>query len=321
LWAVALVAGLTLVNFADLKLAARAQNLVVLAKLLALTLLILYGFSFLLTDASPEAPMTVSGSPPDPVTPAAVTWGALASSLMWISFSYAGYNAAIYVAGVASQGRRSVPRSMWLATLAVTAIYLGLNAIFLYVPPLEAIRGEKEIALIAARSLGGFWLGETVRGVVLVSLATSVLAMVQIGPHVYAQMARDRFLPGWLDTSQPTPRLGVLLQAFLAIFLIVYTDLLELLDYLAFLLSVSSAATAGCLLLPRFRGEPGNRPVWGWPWLPLCFIAATLAIAGMAFQYRLQSDPKSLLLALGLLPLGGLVYAVARRWGGAGPAR
>jgi hypothetical protein len=41
----------------------------------------------------------------------------------------------------------------------------------------------------------------------------------------------------------------------------------------------------------------------------------------MAFQYRLQSDPKSLLLALGLLPLGGLVYAVARRWGGAGPAR
>lgn len=324
IWAIGLVILLTAVNLTELKFAANAQNVIVLLKMLALTGLILYGFSVMSSRwaATPEvlpieANDAVSESsvlPESEHTAGSGTWswGALASSLMWISFSYAGYNAAIYVAGVARQGKRTVPRAMWVATLLVTILYLGLNTVFLYAPPLEQIVGEKEVALIAARSLGGIGLVESVRAVVLISLATSVLAMIQVGPHVYAQMAHDRLLPRCLDTSHPTPRLGVLLQAALAIFLILFTDLLKLLDYLTFLLSISSAATVACLFLPSFRGSPHHRPVPLWPWLPLLFTGVTLGIAILALRYRLQTDPQGLVLALAVLPIGGLIYAIAR---------
>jgi APA family basic amino acid/polyamine antiporter len=77
------------------------------------------------------------------------------SSLVWISLSYSGFNAAVYVAGEAASSERIVPRAMWLATAFVTLLYLGLNFVFLYAPPPAAIAGQEAVARIAAQEIGG----------------------------------------------------------------------------------------------------------------------------------------------------------------------
>lgn len=304
--AVALIICFTAINLIGLRPAASVQNVLVLGKLVLLVLFVLYALPAMFRTGG-----GVESAPPQPLGEPWTTarlWGAVASNLMWISFSFAGYNAAIYIAGAARNCRASVPRAMLLGTLVVTALYLVLNAVFVFGAPAEAIAGEPKVAIEASRYVAPAWMVEGLRMVILVSLATSVLAMIQTGPHVYAQMARDGHLPRWLDSAGATPRRGVVLQAAIACALVLNTGFLELLEYLAFLLSISSAATIGCLLLPRFRGRAGNRPVPLWPWLPLVFVAVTAMIAVQTLLYRWQADPGGLLRVLLVLPVGLAVY-------------
>ena len=68
--------------------------------------------------------------------------GAFAVSLVWISFAYSGWNAAVYVAGEIRTPERLLPRALILATLTVTVLYLALNAVFLYSTDSAALSGR-----------------------------------------------------------------------------------------------------------------------------------------------------------------------------------
>src|SRR5262249_13594898 len=71
---------------------------------------------------------TVPHIDPPPAPPFDI--GALAVSLVWISFAYSGWNAATYVAGEVEDAERTLPRSLLAGTLVVTVAYLALNAVF-----------------------------------------------------------------------------------------------------------------------------------------------------------------------------------------------
>ena len=73
-------------------------------------------------------------------------WSAFALTVMWISLSYSGFNAAVYVAGEAVDAKRNVPRALLIGTLGVTLIYLALNAIFVYGAPAGVIAGREDVA-------------------------------------------------------------------------------------------------------------------------------------------------------------------------------
>ncbi|QDS92992.1 Serine/threonine exchanger SteT [Roseimaritima multifibrata] len=307
--AIGLVLIVSLLNWIGIGPTAKIQNGMVLVKL---AILVAFGFLGIATLLQPSESMDAGANLS--AIPVPWEWGAVASTLMWVSFSYAGYNAAIYIAGAARNCQASVPRAMVWGTLGVTLLYVLLNAVFVFVIPPQAFTDDNrgQVALLAASYVGGPWLVEIIRLTILVSLATSVIAMTQIGPHVYGQMARDGLLPKWLETAQATPRSGIVLQGVIVIFLIVNSSFLGLLDYLAFLLSISSAATVACLFLPAFRGTRGNRPVVLWPVLPAFFVIVTLAIAGYAFHFRWTTDSAGVLKALIVLPLGLVVYGLVK---------
>lgn len=240
---------------------------------------------------------------------------AFATSLMWISFSYAGYNAAVYVAG-ATTGGATVSRSMWLATILVTAIYLTLNAVILFSSPAESLNFQPNVLNVAANSIGGARLESAMAAVILLSLATSVSAMLQVGPHVYAQMARDGLLPKQLAVPEADlPRAATVLQIVLAVALTLFADLQSLLDYLGFLLTLSAAATVSILILPKIRKQLAENNQGTDAIAPILFVAASLLISALSLRYRLTSDPKGLALALLVLPLGLLAYFIFKRTG------
>jgi APA family basic amino acid/polyamine antiporter len=203
---------------------------------------------------------------------------------------------------------------MWSATIVVTVIYLGLNAVVLYSVAPEMLINQQDVFKISANALGGRALENGVTGVILLSLATSVSAMLQVGPHVYAQMAKERLLPGWLAVEVAgVPRRALLLQIFLAGALALFANLQRLLDYLTFLLLISSAVSVCCLFLPALRGKRGLRPVPLWPLTPLAFVVVSFVIAGMSFHYRWSSDPWGLIYACLVLPVGIFVYPFLAR--------
>jgi APA family basic amino acid/polyamine antiporter len=207
---------------------------------------------------------------------------AFATTLMWISFSYSGFNAAVYIASETPDARRLVPRAIMLGTLVTMLVYLILNAIFVFAPAAEVIANQEDVAALAAQVLGGTSLENAMRGIIAIALFTSVSAMIMVGPRVYAQMAEDGLMPGWMGFQGQVPSRAIATQALLAIIVVWLTDLRELLSYLGFTLGLCTAATIGCLFVLA-RRDPGiTHDLPGYPWAPALFIACTLLFALLA---------------------------------------
>lgn len=205
-----------------------------------------------------------------------------AMTLMWISFSYAGFNAAIYIASEAVEPALILPKAMFYGTLITMIIYLLLNAIFVFAPAPELIAFKQDVAAIAAHVLGGEKLELMVRVIISVALFTGVSAMIMIGPRVYAQMADDGLMPAILKFRGEVPAAAILLQAVLAILVVWITTLRELLSYLGFTLGLSSVLTVCSLFIIVRRAGHDTAHLPGYPWAPLIFIIFTLLFACLA---------------------------------------
>ena len=194
-----------------------------------------------------------------------------AQALVWISLSYSGFNAAVYLAGE-SNSAKVVAKSLLAGTMIVGLFYLILNGFFVLAPPSEIVVGQADVAAVAAGWIGGGRFENFVRFVILLALLTSVLSMMMAGPRVYGKMAEDGLLPKVfaVQTNRVWP--AVSLQMGFALILIFFGSLQDLLGYLGLTLSLCAAASVLCLFLGAHRGV-----VKGWKALPpLLFISATL---------------------------------------------
>jgi APA family basic amino acid/polyamine antiporter len=214
--------------------------------------------------------------------PAEFSVSAFAMTLMWVSYSYSGFNASTYVTSEVKRASRNVPGTMIQGTLIIMLAYLLLNGIFVFAPQPGDIAFQQDVAALAAFALGGEPLANVMRGIIILALFTSVSAMVMAGPRVYAQMAADGLMPAILRFRGQVPASAIAMQAALAIFLVWTTGLRELLSYLGFTLGLSAALTVTSLFvaLRRSRVPPADLP--GYPWAPLVFILSTLTFAGLA---------------------------------------
>lgn len=276
------------------------QNLAVGAKLILLLAFICLGVA--------RAPQSEASQL---VTESATTfkWGAFAVSLVWISFSYSGWNATSYVAGEVREAERNASRSLWLGCALVTVVYLALNYVFVHAAPLGELQGRPDIALVAARALGGEGLARAVSGIVALALFTSISAMMLAGPRVYSRMAQDGLFPGVFAFREEVPLAAVALQAALALLVVWWSELESLLGYVGFTLSLSSAVAIVGLLRVRLREGAAALPVVGYPITPLVYLLVTLWSA----TFMIVREPQAALWGLATVALGLPLYLWFRR--------
>jgi amino acid transporter len=216
---------------------------------------------------------------------------AFANQLVWISFSFAGFNAAVYVADEIADPKRNVPRAMIGATVAVTIIYVILNTVFVCAAPQSEITAPDRIEQIAATTaswIGGDSFELFVRAVIVLSLASSVSALVMSGPRVYAKMADDGFFPRLFRFEHRPPVVAIWFQAILAIVVVYIATLKDLLGYLGLTLSVCSALTISMLFVLRYRNQIDRLPLWGVP--AGIYVVATL---GLAVLYAIEKPEQT----------------------------
>ena len=230
-----------------------------------------------------------------------------ASQLIWISFSFAGFNAAIYVAGEVRDPARNVPRALIGGTILVSVIYLFLNTIFVFAAPMEVITSEQDVSQVAAtaaNSIGGSTLEAFVRVLIATALATSISAMVMTGPRVYAKMAEDGLMPSFFSSEGKPPAVAIAFQAGLSIAVVLVSRLQDLLSYLGLTLSLCSALAISSLFVMRFRGQIDRLPAWGIP--PGIFIIASVSLAVLAAW----NQPLPMIAASATLAIGGVLFVV-----------
>lgn len=298
--AVAAIISAALLHGLCARLGAATQNLTVILKLAVLALFAIFGALFIADGGGASG---AGGPTPAPSIPA------FAMSVVWISLSYSGFNAAVYVAGEARDPERTVPRALVLGTLAVAILYLGLNAVFVLAPPYGAVAGSADVATVAARHLGGESLALAARLVIALALFTSVLAMLMAGPRVYARMAADGLIPALFSFDSGLPRAAIALQAVLAVVVVLASGLQQLLSWLGFTLSLSAAAAVAGLFVTHAR--EGRAPIRSraYPWVPAAYVLATLALAVLAAG----RNPVELAAAVATLASGAVLYALIDR--------
>jgi len=228
-------------------------------------------------------------------------------SLVWISFSYSGWNAAIYIGGEVRDAERNLPRALLAGTLLVTLLYFALNAVFVFAAPVDELAGKLDIGRIAAEHLGGATLANAVGALVAVTLVSSVSSMVMAGPRVSACMAADGYLPRWLRTEDGPPRSAIYFQCGMALLLLWTATFEGLLTYIGFTLGLSTAATVLGLVRLRLR-EGATLRVPGWPWVPALFLLSVLGTTAFTIAHR----PVESLLGAATLGVGLIAWRASR---------
>jgi APA family basic amino acid/polyamine antiporter len=223
----------------------------------------------------------------------------------------------VYIAEDMRDPRRTLPRSLVLATLCVTAVYLGLNAVFVYAAPVDQLAGTADVGAVAAEALGGLPARRAVSALVSLALFTSISSMVMAGPRVYAKMAEDGLFPRVFRAGGDVPAAAVMLQAGLSLVVLWVSGLAELLGYIGFTLGISAAATVSALFWVRMREGPRRVAVCGFPWTPGLFVLATLATAG----FMIVREPVQAGLGLATVLAGIPLYALTRSHAPAGGDR
>lgn len=235
------------------------------------------------------------------------TSGAFAVSLVWIAFSYSGWNAAAYVAGEIKDPGRNLPRALLIGTGIVMALYLGLNAIFLYAAPPAELAGVPEVGDLAARKLFGEGAGALLSSLIAIALVSSVSAMVMAGPRVYMAMAEDGMFFQTLARKGGggAPVGSVVLQGALAVFLLLIAKFDQLINYIGFTLSLFAMLTVLGALVLRIRRPDAPRPyrTFLWPVTPIVFVG----ISGWMAVYLAHMRPFESLVSGGITLASGMV--------------
>jgi len=293
----------TVFHLWNLQVGSAFQNLSTFVKVLLIGVLIAAGF--FVQSKQPISFLPVSGDT------SSIFSGAFAVALVYVMYSYSGWNAAAYITGEIKRPEKNVPRSLLVGTSIVIVIYVLLNAIFLATTPIGELKSQLEVALIAGKHIFGSAGGRIVGAVICLGLISSISSMTWIGPRVSMSMGEDHWLLRLLGRKNRDgiPTNAIVLQ-LLIINLLLLTRSFELvLVYIQFsLLLCSLLAVVGVIVLRSTQPAlPRPYRVWAYPLPPLAFAAVTVWM----MIYLLRSNTTESLAALTTMFVGFLLYFCA----------
>ena len=231
-----------------------------------------------------------------------------ATSLVYVMFAYAGWNASTYVTAEVRNPSRNVPLSMALGTVIVTVLYIAMNAIFLRAAPAAELSDQNEVGLIAGTHVFGVAGGKWMALLIAAGLLSHIGSMQWIGPRVTATMGEDNRVlrPFSLVNTSGIPIYATLLQTAIAALMVATDSFQKVLTYVQFTISLCSALVVLGVYVLRVREPNLPRPVraWGYPVTPAIF----LIVNGWMLFYVFRDKPRESLAGLGTIALGLVVF-------------
>ena len=286
--AVALIIVLTFIHTRQRETSGVFQSVFTAIKVIVILALSVAGL-ILVADFQPVSLLPQAGD----VT--ALTSGAFAVSLIYVSYAYTGWNVATYLTDELKDPQRSLPVILFLLTT-----------------PMELMVGEVEIGVIAARYVFG-QTGAMLTGAVLgVLLISTVSAMTIAGPRVLQVVGQDipvfRFLAR--SNSDGMPTTAVRIQSGLALLFVLTATFDQGLVFAGFTLALNSLFAVFGLFVLRWTQPNLPRPVRVplFPIVPIVFLSLSL----WTLAYVALERPQEVAVSIGLILTGALIYALSR---------
>ena len=294
----------TIIHLVGIRTGEQFQNFATIVKIALILCLIVAGVFF-----AQKQPFDVTPGPTDLAT---MLSGPYAISMVYVMYSYSGWNGASYITAEVRNPEKNVPWALVAGTIIVTVLYILLNWVFLVSAPTKEIAGQPQVGLIAGQHIFGPIGGALTSGLISLGLIASVSAMSWIGSRVTKSMADDfRKLHFFGQVNrQGTPHIAMLLQALVVTGLILTGSFEAVLVYTQFSLLLSSFMAVLGLMVLRVRQPELPRPyrVWAYPITPLIFLVITLFM----MIYAIQERPVESLLGLATALVGLVIYYLVR---------
>ena len=303
--AVGVILVLSALNYFGVRSSTRVQTALTIAKILAIGLIVVAGFSLIAAGAIPSHFSPVE---PDPALATVTSFSGFLLAMVAGLFAYGGWHMVTYTAGETVMPARTIPFALVAGVVIVTVCYISMNLLYLLALPAETVRSSTRIAADVADELMGSGGASVMAGLVMLSSLGGLTGIVLTGPRVYYSMAGDGLAFRWLDYVHPvysTPSRAIVAQAIWASVLAAtgaYRELFTRVIYTEWLFFALMAF--GVFILRR---RPDYQPAyrtWGYPIVPAVFIAASLIIV----VNQIVRTPTEAATGLGIVALGVPVY-------------
>jgi APA family basic amino acid/polyamine antiporter len=235
-----------------------------------------------------------------------------AISLVFVMYSYSGWNAATYIVGELREPTRDLPRALFVGTAIVIVLYVCLNAVFIATTPASELAGQLDVAIIAGKHMFGEFGGHIVGAVICLGLISSISAMTWIGPRVTMTMGEDipmlRLFS--LKSKHDVPAVAIVFLLLVSNLLLLTRSFEAVLDFIQFSLAFCSFFAVLGVIKMRITHPRLPRPyrTWGYPVTPLVFLSVTLFM----MYYLVVNRPLQSLAGFAMMSAGLLIYYASR---------
>jgi APA family basic amino acid/polyamine antiporter len=293
---------LSIVNYLGVKPGSRVLNVFVVLKVAALAILVGAG----MFAAGHPGWFTTSRAAAQPGGSTAVAFGA---ALVPILFTYGGWQNVTYIGEEIENPKKNLPFAIIVGTIAVVAIYVTVNIVYLRALGLDGLASTTAPAADAARRMFGSFGDLFVSGAIAISTFGFLDLSILAPTRVYYAMAADRLFVPSLARLHPrfqTPSLAIIVQSTWSCILVLTGTYEQLTNYVVFADWIFFGLTVVTVLTFRRSYPLERRPADAFraPGYPLVQIAFSTIAAAIVLSVILAAPAAAakgaVLIALGI---------------------
>ncbi len=294
---------LSAVNYIGVRFGGRVQTAFTVVKVLAVVAIIILGWA--LSGSVPPSPPSTDLPP--------VTLANFGLAVAAGLFAFGGWHMVTYTAEETINPTRTIPRSLLIGVAVVTVCYIGLNAVYLRVLPIEKVMTSTRVAADTFEVLVGTGGAGVISALVMFSAFGALNGIVMVGPRVYYQIAQDGLMFPWFNHLHPafqTPDRAIILQAIWSSVLVATGSYRALFTRVIYTEWIFFALLALGVVLLRRRA--GYTPAWRMPLVPLAPIVFVIVSATIVVN-QIRADLTNSAIGLAIVASGLPAYYLLRR--------
>ncbi len=239
-----------------------------------------------------------------------ILFPAFATSLVFVTYAYTGWNSASYIAGEIDKPQKNLPKSLIVGTVFVTFCYVFINYIMLKHAPIEALKGKEDVMGIAANYMFGTTFGKIVNVFIALQLVATISGYLWVGSRITQATASENKLWSFLaiKNKKNIPVRAIFAHAIIAIIIISTGSFKQIFLYTAFVLQLLSTLAISAAFFLR----KSDRRLFKSNWFYL-FPAVFVLFSFYILYFTFISNPKESLVGLAIVLIGIILYLFDKR--------
>jgi basic amino acid/polyamine antiporter, APA family len=231
--------------------------------------------------------------------------GAFLAALVPVMWAYSGWHLLGPVGEEVENPGKNIPRALVYGMLAVIALYVLANFVYLRVLGITSVAHSPHVASDAFEMLVGERGAKWLTIVMMISALGALHVNILTAARIPFAMARDGLFFKFAERVQPTfrtPSGGLLFVGGVTALLALSGTYEELFSLVIFSLWIFLSLSVVALMRLRITEPALPRPyrTWGYPWTPILFLAGGLAMTVNLWRDR----PVRSSIGLGIILLG-----------------